>query len=156
MTIWVDADAAPRPVKDILFRAAERVQIEVVLVANQPLRTPPSSFVRAVVVGKGFDVADEYIAEHVQNGDLVITADVPLAAAAVERGALCIDPRGQVTDASNAASRLTMRNFMEQQREAGELSGGPKAYRDRDKRAFAAALDRWLAAQQRRRARPSE
>ncbi|MEO0606441.1 MAG: YaiI/YqxD family protein, partial [Myxococcota bacterium] len=141
-----DADACPRPVKEMLFRAADRVPIEVILVANQPLRLPKSKWVRLEVVGKGFDVADEWIAEQVQDGDLVITADVPLAAAAVENGGIAIDPRGQVTDASNAASRLTMRNFMEEQREAmGELLGGPKPYSDRDKRNFAGALDRWLA-----------
>ena len=145
MRIWVDADAAPRPVKEMLFRAAMRVQIEVILVANQSLRTPKSKYVRSVVVGKGFDVADEYIADAAEAGDLVITADIPLAAAAVEKGATCIDPRGEVIDKSNARSRLLMRNFMEQQREAGELTGGPKAYSDRDKRAFAGALDRALA-----------
>lgn len=145
MPIYVDADAAPRPVKEMLFRAADRVAIEVILVANQPLRLPKSRFVRLEVVGRGFDVADEWIAEQVQPGDLVVTADVPLAAAAVDKGGVAIDPRGQVTDASNAAARLTMRNFMEQQREAGELFGGPKPYSDRDKRNFAAALDRFLA-----------
>jgi len=145
--IFVDADASPRPVKEILFRAADRVPIEVILVANQPLRLPKSRFVRLEVVGRGFDVADEWIAEQVEPGDLVITADVPLAAAVVESGGTVIDPRGQVTDASNAAARLTMRNFMEEQREAlGEGFGGPRPYGDRDKRTFAGALDRWLAA----------
>ncbi len=146
MPIYVDADACPRPVKEILFRAADRVPIEVILVANQPLRLPKSKYVRLEVVGRGFDVADEWIAEQVQPGDLVITADVPLAAAAVDNGGIALDPRGQVTDASNAAARLTMRNFAEEQREAlGELLGGPKPYGERDKRAFAGALDRWLA-----------
>lgn len=145
MRIWVDADACPRAVKEMLYRAADRVKVEVVLVANQPLRLPRSRYVRSVVVGRGFDVADEHIVESVEPGDLIITADVPLAAAAVERGGTVIDPRGEVIDASNAAARLTMRNFMEQQREAGELMGGPSAYGDRDKRKFAAALDRYLS-----------
>ena len=145
MRIWVDADACPRAVKDMLFRAAERVQIEVVLVANQALRHPKSKFVRSVVVNKGFDVADEYIAEALEPGDLVITADVPLAAAVVNAGGTCIDPHGNVIDANNAQARLTMRNFMEQQRESGQLMGGPPPFGERDKRAFAGALDRFLA-----------
>ncbi|MEN0061757.1 MAG: YaiI/YqxD family protein [Myxococcota bacterium] len=145
MPIYVDADACPRPVKEMLFRAADRVPIQVILVANQPMRLPKSRHVRQEIVGKGFDVADEWIVEQVQPGDLVITADIPLAAAAVEKGGLVIDPRGQVIDASNASARLTMRDFMEQQREAGELLGGPKPYGERDKRAFAGALDRFLA-----------
>ena len=146
MNVWVDADACPRPIKEMLYRAAERVQIEVVLVANQAMRTPRNVHVRSIVVGGGFDVADEYIVAHVEEGDLVITADVPLAAQAVEKGATVIDPRGDVIDASNAAARLTMRNFNELHRESGELvGGGPKAYSDRDKRKFAGALDRFLA-----------
>ena len=145
MRIWVDADACPRAVKDILYRAADRVSVEVVLVANQPLSLPRSRFVRQVVVGQGFDVADEYIVEQVEDGDLVISADVPLAAAVVDKGGVCIDPRGDLIDASNAQARLTMRNFMEQQREAGTLSGGPSSYSDRDKRNFANALDRLLS-----------
>lgn len=145
MQIWVDADACPRGVKEILYRVVERVDATLMLVANQPLRTPRSAHIRSVVVSQGFDEADEYIVEHVEPGDLVITADVPLAAGAVDKGATCIDPRGDVIDASNAAGRLTMRNFMEMQRESGELMGGPSAYSDRDKRKFAGALDRFLA-----------
>lgn len=145
MNIWVDADACPRPVKEMLYRVVQRVDATVVLVANMALRHPRSAYIRSVVVRSGFDEADEYIVEHVESGDLVITADVPLAAGAVENGATVIDPRGEVIDASNAAARLTMRNFMEQQREAGELMGGPSAYSDRDKRKFAGALDRFLA-----------
>jgi uncharacterized protein YaiI (UPF0178 family) len=145
-TIWVDADATPRPVKDILYRAADRTGIEVVLVANQPLHTPRSHNVRSLVVGKGFDVADEHIAEQVDDGDLVITADIPLAAAVAEKGAIVIDPRGDIIDASNAAARKALRDRNEILRNAGLLTGGgPKAYGDRDKRKFAGALDRWLA-----------
>ena len=144
MRIWVDADSSPRDVKEMLYRAADRVQIELVLVANQALRTPRSNYIRSVVVSAGFDEADEYIIEQLEAGDLVISGDVPLAAQAANKGATVIDPRGQVIDASNAASRLTMRNFMESQREAGELIGGPGAYSERDKRKFAGALDRFL------------
>jgi uncharacterized protein YaiI (UPF0178 family) len=145
MKIWVDADATPRPVKEILYRAAERKQLELVLVANQPMVHPRSKWIRSVVVKKGFDVADEYIAEHVEEGDLVITADVPLAAAVVENGGSCIDPRGEVIDARNARQRLAARNRNEDQRLAGVMTGGPKPYSDRDKRTFAGALDRFLA-----------
>jgi len=145
MKIWVDADATPRPVKDILFRAADRVHIELLLVANQTLHTPRSQWISSVVVGRGFDVADEYIADKVESGDLVITADVPLAAAAVEKGATVIGPRGDVTDATNARQRLAARNRNEERRLSGEMLGGPKAYSDRDKRKFAGSLDRWLA-----------
>jgi hypothetical protein len=145
MKIWVDADATPRPVKEILFRAADRVAIELLLVANQTLYTPKSRWVSSVVVGRGFDVADEYIAAQVEPGDLVITADVPLAAAAVEKGAVVIGPRGNVTDATNAKQRLAARDRNEERRLSGEMLGGPKAYSDRDKRKFAGSLDRWLA-----------
>jgi len=144
-TIWVDADATPRPVKDILYRAAERVGVELVLVANQPLRVPRSKWIRTVQVRKGFDIADEAIADEVSQGDLVISADVPLAAAVAEQGATCLDPRGEVIDAANARVRLAARDRNEQLREAGLFTGGPKPYGDREKRQFAGALDRWLA-----------
>ncbi|MCB9675032.1 MAG: YaiI/YqxD family protein [Alphaproteobacteria bacterium] len=143
--IWVDADATPRAVKEMLYRAAQRRGIQLVLVANSWLQIPKSPQIRLEVVGKGFDVADEYIAENVSSGDLVISADIPLAAAVVERGAVCLDPRGNVIDATNANARLAMRDFMETMRESGEAVGGPKAYSDKDKHRFAAALDRWLA-----------
>jgi uncharacterized protein YaiI (UPF0178 family) len=142
--IWLDGDAAPRAVKDILFRAADHRKIELVLVANQPIRTPPSRWIRAVVVGRDFDAADDWVADQVQPGDLVVTGDVPLAARVVERGAVCLDPRGEVLDATNVRSRLTMRDLMEQIRESGEAVGGPPPYGDRDKRKFAAALQRIL------------
>jgi len=142
--IWVDADATPRPVKEMLYRAVQRREIEVILVANQWMQTPKHPRIKMVVVGKGFDVADEYIAERVQPGDLVITADIPLAAAVVEKGGVCVDPHGRVIDANNARSRLAMRDFMETMRESGEQLGGPKPYSDKDKRNFAAVLDRWL------------
>lgn len=145
MRIWVDGDATPRPVKDILFRAAVRTEIELVLVANQPMHTPKTRLVRSVVVPGGFDVADEHIIAQVEPGDLVITQDVPLAAAAVERGATCIDVRGKVIDADNARARLARRDRNEEDRLAGLFVGGPSPFSNRDKRAFAGALDRWLA-----------
>jgi len=145
MQIYVDADAAPRAVKEILFRAADRLGIPLILVANQTLHTPRSKWISSRVVGKGFDVADDYIAEQVQAGDLVITADVPLAAAAVEKGATVIGPRGDVTDTTNARQRLAARDRNEERRLAGEMLSGPKPYGDRDKRKFAGALDRFLA-----------
>lgn len=145
MKIWVDADAAPRAVKDMLYRAANRTKIPLILVANAPLAVPTSAYIRSVVVAKGFDVADEHIVEQIEAGDLLITQDVPLAAAAVERGATCIGVRGEIIDASNASTRLALRDIREEQWLSGELMGGPKAFGDKDKRRFAAALDRWLA-----------
>ena len=145
MHIWVDADACPGPVKEILFRAAERTGTPVTLVANQPLRTPRSELVRAVQVPGGFDVADDHIAGELAPGDLVITADIPLAAAAVEAGALALSPRGQLFDADNVRERLVMRDLMDQLRGSGIDTGGPRAYSSRDRQAFANQLDRLLA-----------
>lgn len=144
-TIWVDADAAPRAIKEILYKAAIRVKMPLVLVANQPLHTPTSKWITSRQVGKGFDVADEWIADQVQSGDLVITQDIPLAAAVVEKGAYVIDVRGEVIDKGNARSRLAARDRNEALRESGVLTGGPKPFSARDKRQFAGALDRWLA-----------
>lgn len=149
MRIWVDADACPRAIKDILFRAAERVPIEVVLVANQPIAVPRSRWIRCRTVARGFDVADEHIAGEVEAGDLVITADIPLAAAVVAKGATVIEPRGERIDASNAAARLTLRDFMEEVRLSGELLGGPPPLGERDKRRFANTLDQELAKRRR-------
>lgn len=142
MKIWVDADATPRPVKEMLYRLADARQVEVVLVANQALRIPRSRYVRAVAVGRDFDAADDWVASQVEPGDLVITADVPLAVRAVERGGTALDPRGEVIDATNAQSRLVVRDLMETIRESGELTGGPAPFSDRDKHKFAAALQR--------------
>lgn len=146
MKIWIDADAAPRPVKEMLYRIAEGRRIEVVLVANQALRVPRSRYVRAITVGRDFDAADDLVADQVAAGDLVITGDIPLAARVIEKGAKCLDPRGEVLDASNIGSRMTVRNLMEEIRESGELLGGPPPYHDRDKHRFAAALQRILSA----------
>lgn len=144
--IWVDADACPGVIKDILFRAAERTRVQVTLVANQWLRTPPSRFVDAIQVPGGFDVADSEIVERVRVGDLVVTQDIPLAARVLERGAVALNPRGEPYTPDNMAERLSMRNFMEELRGAGVQTGGPAALHARDRQAFANQLDRWLAA----------
>lgn len=144
--IWVDADACPVVIKEMLFRAAERAQVEVTLVANQWLRTPPSSrYVRAVQVPSGLDVADTEIVQRVRAGDLVVTQDIPLAALVVERDALAINPRGELYTRETIAQRLSMRNFMDELRGAGIDTGGPAAFHPRDRQAFANQLDRWLA-----------
>ncbi|MBV7475148.1 MULTISPECIES: YaiI/YqxD family protein [Pseudoxanthomonas] len=143
--IWVDADACPGPVKEILFRAAERAQVQVTLVANQWLRTPSSRYIRALQVQGGFDVADDAIAERARTGDLVVTQDIPLAARVLANGAQAINPRGDRYTADNIAERLSMRNFMDELRGAGVQTGGPAAFNARDRQAFANQLDRWLA-----------
>ena len=149
MPIWVDADACPVVVKDILFRAANRVRIPVTLIANQFLRVPPSPHIRVMQVESGFDVADRRIIELVTTGDLVITADIPLAAQVIVRGAQVIDPRGELIDGRNIDERLSMRNFLEEMRGAGMTTGGPPPYSASDRQAFANQLDRWLAARPR-------
>lgn len=145
MHIWVDADACPNPVKDMLFRASQRVKIPVTLVANQPLSTPPSPLIKSIQVASGFDVADDYIVQQAQPEDLVITADIPLAAELVEKGANVINPRGERYTASNIRQRLNMRDFMEEMRSSGQVSGGPPPFSNNDKQAFGNALDRFLA-----------
>lgn len=145
MHIWVDADACPSLVKDILFRVANRTQVPVTLVANQMLRVPPSPWIRARQVAAGFDVADAAIVELAQAGDVVVTADVPLAALVIEKQAWVIDPRGDLIDHQSIQARLTLRNFMEELRGSGVDTGGPKAYTAKDARAFANQLDRLLA-----------
>lgn len=147
MTIWVDADACPNLIKDILFRAAGRAKVDVVLVANSWIRTPPSPFIRSMQVAGGPDVADDAIAERCAAGDLVVTADIPLAARALDQGALALNPRGELYTADSIAQRLSMRNFMDELRGAGVNTGGPPALHPRDVQAFANALDRWLARQ---------
>ncbi|AXK40611.1 YaiI/YqxD family protein [Crenobacter cavernae] len=144
MHIWVDADACPKVIKETLFRVAERTRIATVLVANQLLRVPPSAHIRAVQVPAGFDVADKHIAQAVEAGDLVITADIPLAAAVVDKGALALSPRGELFSADNIASLLTMRNFMTGLRDSGVDTGGPAAISQADRQAFANQLDRLL------------
>ncbi|PKO34303.1 MAG: YaiI/YqxD family protein [Betaproteobacteria bacterium HGW-Betaproteobacteria-7] len=145
MHIWVDADACPGVIKEIIFRAAERKQIHTTLVANQMLRTPPSRFIRAIQVAHGFDVADAHIVDQVATGDLVVTADIPLAALVIERGADALNPRGELYSSATIRERLTMRNFMEELRSAGVETGGPSTFSQADRQAFANQLDRLLA-----------
>jgi uncharacterized protein YaiI (UPF0178 family) len=145
MHIWVDADACPGVIKEILFRAAERAQIMTTLVANQLLRVPASPFIRALQVPAGFDVADNRIAQEVQPGDLVITADIPLAAQVIEREGFALNPRGEFYTRDNIRERLTMRNFMEELRGSGVDIPGPSTFSQSDRQAFAAQLDRFLA-----------
>ncbi len=145
LKIWIDADAAPRDVKELVFRAAKRLAIETVLVANQRLQTPPgNSLVKAVWVDGGADVADQYIATHARPGDLVVTQDVPLAALLVPKGVAVLDPRGDEHTPNTIGERLSVRDFMDQARMAGAITGGPPPYDARAKQAFAAALDRVL------------
>jgi uncharacterized protein YaiI (UPF0178 family) len=145
MRIWVDADACPKVIKDILFRAAERAAVETVLVANQPLRVPPSRYLRTVQVATGFDGADRRIVEELTAGDLVVTADVPLAAQVVRKGATALDPRGELYTEANIGERLAMRNLLDELRGAGQVSGGPAPLDPRNRQAFANQLDRLLA-----------
>nr|WP_283771413.1 YaiI/YqxD family protein [Shewanella sp. 10B] len=142
--IWVDADACPNPIKEILFRAAERKSLPLVLVANQILRVPPSPYISQVRVGSGFDVADQYIVDHVEPTHLVITADIPLAAQVIEKGALALNPRGKLYTTDNIRQKLTMRDFMEDLRSSGVHTGGPDALSAADKQTFANSLDKWL------------
>jgi uncharacterized protein YaiI (UPF0178 family) len=143
--IWVDADACPAPIKDILFRAAERTRTLTTLVANTLLRTPPSPYIRALRVPRGFDVADGAIVGQVQPGDLVVTADIPLAAAVVARGAQALDPRGELYSEDNVADRLAVRNLMNELRSTGLETGGPSTFGPADRRRFADQLDRFLS-----------
>ncbi len=143
--IWVDADACPRVIKEILFRAAERVGVALVLVANQPVPVPRSRHVRTVQVSQGFDVADNYIAQQAQPGELVITADIPLAAEVVAKGCLALNPRGELYTEDNIRQRLNMRDFMDSLRGSGVDTGGPAAFSASDRMAFANQLDRLLA-----------
>ena len=145
--IWVDADACPVVIKEILYRAANRAEIPLTLIANQMLRVPPSPWIRALQVPSGFDVADQRIAQDVSAGDLVVTADVPLAAQVIAKGALVLDPRGELLDQGSIQARLTMRNFMESLRSSGVETGGPPALSAADRQAFGNQLDRWLAKQ---------
>lgn len=143
MKLWIDADAAPRDVKEIIYRAARRLELETILVANQRLPVPRDNpFVIAVQVEGGPDVADLYIATHAEPGDLAITADIPLAAALVEKRIAVIDPRGDEYNAENVGERLAVRDFMDSLRGAGVETGGARPYGPRDKQAFAATLDR--------------
>ena len=144
MQIWVDADACPNAVKDILFRAAERVRISVTLVANQYLKTPPSRYVKSLRVSAGFDVADNRIVQLLDRGDLVVTADIPLAAEVIAQGGYAIDPRGRLYTEDNIRERLNLRDFMDELRGTGVDTGGHAAFGHGDRQAFANQLDRFL------------
>jgi len=146
MTIWVDADACPNQVKAILFRAAERTGIALYLLANQPLQVPARENIIAIQVEQGFDVADNEIVRRVQVGDLVITSDIPLADEVISKGGAALSPRGELFSASTIKARLNMRDFLDTMRSSGIHSGGPPQLADADKREFANALDRYLAA----------
>ena len=145
MHIWIDADACPNVVKDIVFRASQRTKIPVTLVANQYIKTPPQTFIKSIQVSQGFDEADNYIVDNLQAGDLVITADIPLASDAIDKQAHVINPRGEEYTKENIKQRLNMRDFMEQMRSTGEVSGGPPPLNQSDRQQFANALDRLLA-----------
>ncbi len=144
MQIWVDADACPNVVKDILFRAAERTKTALTLVANQPVKVPPSRYIRTVRVANGFDVADKEIIEQLGPGDLVVTADIPLAAEVIEKGAHALNPRGELYTEDNIRERLAMRNFMDELRRSGVNTGGPPTFSHKERQAFANHLDRLL------------
>lgn len=145
ISIWVDADACPKVIREILFRAAVRVQRPLTLVANHLLPVPASEYITSRQVPQGFDVADDYIVAQVRTGDLVITSDIPLAAEVIDKGAAVISPRGEAFTAENIRQRLNMRDFMETMRSSVEVGGGPPPLNDRDKQTFANALDRYLA-----------
>ena len=145
LKIWVDADACPVVVKEILFRAAERTGVQLTLVANQELSTPSSSNINTIQVPHGFDVADDEIVKRVEAGDLVITSDIPLAAEVIEKDAHALSPRGEMHTKENIGARLNMRDFLDTMRSSGvEMSGGPAAFSQRDKQEFANNLDRFL------------
>lgn len=144
MQILVDADALPRPIKDILFRAAERLQITLIMVANTRLKVPKSKVISMKVVDDGIDMADHWIAEKAEEGDLVITADIPLAARVIEKGATALGPRGQLYTSNNIKQKLSIRNFMDELRGGGVHTGGPAPFTNKDNQAFANQLDRFL------------
>jgi uncharacterized protein YaiI (UPF0178 family) len=150
MKIWVDADACPVVIKEILFRAAERTKTETILVANKLLRVPPSPYIRAMQVPGGFDVADNEIVLKAEPGDLVITADIPLAAQIIDKGAHALNPRGELYTTANIKERLAMRNFMEELRSSGVETSGPNSLNSSDRQAFAAELDKFLLSHTRR------
>jgi len=144
MHIWVDADACPKIIKEILYRAARRVCVPLTLVANKPLRTPSSPYIETIVVPEGFDVADSAIASRVQKGDLVITADIPLAAEVIEKGGSALNPRGEFYTKETIGEHLSIRNFMDELRSTGVITGGPPSLNQSDRQAFANQLDRFL------------
>jgi uncharacterized protein YaiI (UPF0178 family) len=145
MDIWVDADACPVMIKDLLYRIAQRKNILITLVANKPLKVPKSDFIKFLLVGAGFDIADNEIVKQMKNGDLVITADIPLAAEVIEKGGLALNPRGELYTKSNIGSRLSTRDLMESLRSSGIETKGPPPMNQKDKQLFTNAIDRLLA-----------
>jgi uncharacterized protein YaiI (UPF0178 family) len=143
--IWVDADACPKVIKEILFRAANRVGVPLILVANQPLQVPGSRYIRSIQVAAGFDVADNHIVKQAEAGDLVVTADIPLAAEVITKGCLALNPRGELYTEGTVRQCLSMRDFMDTLRSSGVDTGGPAAFSHADRKAFADQLDRLLA-----------
>jgi uncharacterized protein YaiI (UPF0178 family) len=145
MKLWIDADACPRVIKDIVFRASKRLGLPVLLVANKSLGKHESALVQSIIVAEGFDVADDYIAEHAAPEDLVVTADIPLAARIVAKGGIAVDPRGEIYDEENVGERLAMRDLMMELRSGGLVQGGPNQFSLTDRQRFASSLDRLLA-----------
>ena len=145
MKIWVDADACPVVIKEILFRAADRTKTPMTLVANQPVRIPPSRYIKMLQVTPGFDVADNEIVKRLSEGDLVITSDIPLAADVIEKGGYALSPRGELYSADSIGARLNMRDFMDTMRASGVVTGGPPALSQSDRKSFANHLDKLLA-----------
>lgn len=145
MEIWVDADACPVAIKEILFRAAKRTKVRLTLIANQPVRVPTSSSIRAIQVSAGFDVADNEIVKRCQAGDLVITSDIPLAAEVLDKGGYALSPRGELYSVNDIQARLTMRDFLDTMRASGVVTGGPPALNQNDRKLFAGHLDALLA-----------
>ncbi len=145
MKIWVDADACPVVIKEILFRAAERTRLSLTLVANQAVHTPPSRYIKMIQVGSGFDVADNEIVKRMTPGDLVITSDIPLAAEVIEKEGIALNPRGELYTTDNIKNRLTMRDLMDTLRSSGIDTGGPSALNQGDRKAFANQLDKLLS-----------
>lgn len=143
--IWIDADACPKAVKEIIFKTSARLSLPVVLVANSYQTIPHSDLVRLIIVDRGDDVADQYIVDHVENNELVVTADIPLAARVVEKNAIAINPRGEVYTEENIGEALSMRNFMKDLRDGGSITGGPSAFSSRDTQEFANSLNRLLS-----------
>lgn len=155
MKIWVDADACPVVIKEILFKAAERTQLPLILVANQPIRVPASRYISTLQVNKGFDEADNEIVRQVSAGDLVVTSDIPLAADVLTKGANALNPRGELYSTDTIKQKLTMRDFMDTLRASGIQSGGPATFSQRDRQAFANQLDKLLTASQKKPFNPS-
>ena len=144
MKIWIDADACPRMIKEVVFKSANRLKIETILVANSYRATPPSPYIKFIQVDKGADVADQYIVDHLEGSDLIVTADIPLAALVVEKEATAINPRGEIYTEENIAERLSVRNFMQELRDSGMDTGGPPPLGPKDKEKFTNSFDRTL------------